>query len=358
MTGDLDLVPGERRPKLTARLAAGALTFAPAAAADGGDAPASPAAASWSSDAIDASALGLLDAEVRLDAASLTQGGFVFAPLRGRLTIERARGVVELGELGLLGGTVTGQMVANNRDGLSVAADLTAQSTDIGVLAGAIGFDRLKGTGSARLKVLGVGNSVAAIMESLEGEGSLGMPQAEVLGIDLGRALGQLDPKAISTDARTRIDDLSASFTIRDGILTNNDLALSSAALQASGRGIVDLGGRTLDYSLVPVATAIGNDLRVPLRITGPWDAPRVRLDAEALAAERLRIEEEKVKARLKAEEAELKARLETERQEAEARAAEELGVAPGSGESLEDAARRRLEEEAARGLERILRGN
>ena len=108
----------------------------------------------------------------------------------------------------------------------------------------------------------------------------------------------------------------------------------------------------------MPVATAIGNDLRVPLRITGPWDAPRVRLDAEALAAQRLRIEEEKVKARLAAEEAELKARLETERQEAEARAAEELGVAPGSGESLEDAARRRLEEEAARGLERILRGN
>ena len=61
-------------------------------------------------------------------------------------------------------------------------------------------------------------------------------------------------------------------------------------------------------------------------------------------------------------EKAALKARAEEERLAAEARAKakveEKLGVTREEGESIEDAAKRKLEEEAKKGLLKLLGGN
>ena len=86
--------------------------------------------------------------------------------------------------------------------------------------------------------------------------------------------------------------------------------------------------------------------VRVPVLIAGPWAAPRITLDLEALASERLKIEEEKIRAEA---EAALKAR------------AAEIGIAPAEGQSMEDAAREKLKDRADEVLKRegdkLLRG-
>ena len=80
----------------------------------------------------------------------------------------------------------------------------------------------------------------------------------------------------------------------------------------------------------------------MPIWITGPWGAPKVALDMEAIAQERLGEQ-------AKAAEDELRRR-----------AAEELDQQ--EGESLEDAAKRKLQEQvdeqAGKLLEQLLGGN
>ncbi|MCB1398407.1 MAG: hypothetical protein KDJ98_21045, partial [Rhodobacteraceae bacterium] len=95
--------------------------------------------------------------------------------------------------------------------------------------------------------------------------------------------------------------------------------------------------------------------LRVPLLITGPWSAPRFRLDLEGLAEQRL----EEERARLEATAREEAARLEVEaRARAEQQLQRSLGVAPQDGQSTEDAVRQSVEDRARDGLLRLLGGN
>jgi AsmA protein len=163
--------------------------------------------------------------------------------------------------------------------------------------------------------------------------------------------LRTLDTGFVGEGARTIFDSVAASFTMDKGVLRSDDLKLVAPLLDATGSGTVGIGARVLDYRVVPRAMAQADGtggVSVPLLITGPWSAPRFRLDLQALADQKL----EEEKARLAAE-AEARARAALEAQAAE------LGIVPQEGETLEEAARRRAQEamdaEAQRVLDRIL---
>ncbi|MFN3972492.1 MAG: AsmA-like C-terminal region-containing protein [Gemmobacter sp.] len=356
-----DLTLDGPRPKLAAQVQGGTLVLAgPGApgAGGGGGAP-SGADAGWSRAAMDVSALGVMDAEVAIRADALDLGATRTGPLRLMLTLDRARAVIEARELQAWGGQITGQFVLNGRSGMSVGGDLVLAGLAMQpLLAEMAGYDRLSATGDLRVKFLGLGNSMAAIMASLSGEGRLVLGRGELRGLDLLGMLRTLDPGFVGAGQRTIFDGISGSFTIRDGVLRNDDLRLAAPYLTAAGQGTVGLGAQVLDYRITPTALAREDGtggLRVPLAISGPWSAPRFRLDLKALADQELAEERAKLEARAKEAEARAKAAL-------EAKAAEELGIVRQDGESLENAARRRAEEalrdEAGRALNRLLGGN
>ena len=345
--GDADLTTAGDRPKLTARLTAGALVLPESVAGAGGGGSGGGGAArakGWPTEVIDASGLGLMDAEVRIQAESVAAGGVTLAPVDATLSVDRARGVIDIARMGAFGGIVSGQVVMNNRKGLSVGGDLTAAGVDVqAMLSSVAGYDRLTGTGDVAVKFLGSGASVQAIMAGLSGEGSLALRDGEVKGVDLAGMLRFLDAERVGAEQETTYDSLTATYVIEGGVLRNDDLRLAAPLVTASGTGVADLGKRTLDYRVVPVALpgADGTgDRRVPLRITGPWDDLSFRLDLEALA------------------EAELKKQEEALRAKAEAELADQLGVEVQPGEDLEDAAKRKLEEELLNGLGGLLGGN
>ncbi len=285
-----------------------------------------------------------MDAEVRIQAESVAAGGVTLAPVDATLSVDRSRGVIDIARIGAFGGTMSGQVVMNNRKGLSVGGDLKAAGVDVQALLGSVaGYDRLTGTGDVAVKFLGSGTSVQAIMAGLSGEGSLALRDGEVKGVDLAGMLRFLDAERVGAEQETTYDSLTATYVIEGGVLRNDDLRLAAPLVTASGTGVADLGKRTLDYRVVPVALpgADGTgDRRVPLRITGPWDDLSFRLDLEALA------------------EAELKKQEEALRAKAEAELADQLGVEVQPGEDLEDAAKRKLEEELLNGLGGLLGGN
>lgn len=360
LTLDADLTTAGDRPKLSAQARAGALSLAAAMGGQGGEigggARGGTSADGWPTEPLDVSGLSALDASVAISADSVDLGVAQLGQAQVMMTIDRGRAVFDLRQISAYQGSITGQFVVNGRGGLSVGGDLVLSGlamqpllTDLG------GYDRLIGTGDLALKFLGVGGSIDAIMRSLSGSGSLALGRGEVRGLDLAGMLRTLDAGYVGEGQKTIFDAITASYGIENGVLTNSDLAFAAPYVTASGAGSVDLGARSLDYRLRPVALAAVDGtggILVPLMITGPWADPRFRLDLESLARDQFEAD-----ARAAAARAEDQARAELTR-----RAEEELGIVQQPDETFEDAARRRAEEaldaEAGRLLERLLGRN
>lgn len=352
LTGNLDLRPGEARPKLVGELTAGPVIIGSGAATS----ESGPPAEGWPEGEIDVSALGTFDADLVLVAPSVILGGLRLGETRVGVTIDRARAVTDIRQMDAYGGQITGEFVVNGRGGLSVGGNLVFAGLDLqALLRDLAGYDRLVAPGDLELRFLGVGNSVAAIMLGLEGDGALELGRGELRGLDIAAMLQTLDPTFVGEDRTTQFDGLAGTFTIAEGVLSNTDLKLVAPQITASGAGEVGLGARTLDYRLRPTALAAADGtggVMVPLLITGPWSDPRFRLDLEGIAREKMEAE-----ARAAAAEAEIRARAELE-----ARLKDELGIEVAPDESLGDAAIRgledALEDETRKALEDILGGD
>lgn len=363
LSGDVTLTTAGERPKLTGEISADTLAVFNGAAGDKADkassggtrkgGPSKPKG--WSKEPIDVSGLKAIDAALRLNVGVLELAGARVGPVDGTLTNHRGRAVFDISRMDAYGGAMTGQLVINGRDGLSVGGDLNARGLAMQpLLTDAAGYERLIGTGALSLRFLGSGNSIHAIMSGLSGEGSLAFTDGALIGLDLAGMLRSLDPNYVGEGQKTIFDKIIASHVIENGVLKNADLQLTGPLVSVAGAGEVAIGQRQLDYRVVPTAFAKGDGsggVSVPLLITGPWHDPDFKLDLAALAKEKLDLDEEALKAKLD------KQRKKAERQ-AKKKAAKELGVDPDSDESLEDAAKRKLQDEALKGLGKLFGGD
>ncbi|QOL82581.1 AsmA family protein [Pseudooceanicola spongiae] len=321
-------------PQVTARLVTGTLdlsglgTTAPAASGGATGAGGAPAEG-WSRAPIDASALALFNGDVSLKADVVNLGVTQLSGVDTLISVDRARAVADIRSLSAFGGALSGQVVANNRAGLSVAANLGITGVDLArLLRETAGITRFTGAADGRVDLLATGNSMAAWMSSLSGTGTLSTGQGTIAGIDLDK----LFRTGAANGGTTIFDQTSASFLIADGVLRNNDLSMKLASIQATGKGTVDLGGRAIDYLFTPTLLRTGEqNISVPVRIKGPWASPRIIPDLEQALQSNFDINKGDVK-----KEAQDKLRKEVQ---------DKLGVQQQQGESSEDAIRRGIEE-------------
>jgi AsmA protein len=106
-----------------------------------------------------------------------------------------------------------------------------------------------------------------------------------------------LDPDA-GEARKTDFAELGGSFTIREGVVTNEDMRLQAPVLRVNGRGRIDLPDRTLTYRIEPKAakTLEGQGgqqdvagILVPVVIEGPWDDLSFRPDLSGVVESALR---------------------------------------------------------------------
>lgn len=360
---DADVTPGAPRPRIVASVTAGRLDLSALSGGESGGGGGGGTgggsgggkAGGWPETPIDASALGAADLDLSLSADALDLGLLTLAPVRAHIVVDKARAVVDLGQAGAYGGTISGQVVANARDGFSTRANLALQDMDMqALLREFAGYERLLARGTLRFNLLGSGGTVAALMKSLSGEGSLALGQGEFRGLDIAGMLMTLDPSYVGPEDKTIFEKITASFTVDKGVLSNDDLKFQAPLVSATGSGTVDIGRQRLDYRIRPVAMANTDGtggLMVPLIIKGPWSSPDLKLDVEAIAEEQLAEERAELEQRAKEELAK--------------KAAEELGVEIDPNLSAKEArraARKALEEkakeEAAKALQDLLGGN
>ena len=354
LTGALDVALKDT-PYVTARLQGDRLDFsAMNTDTSEGDGAANAGAGGWSDARIDVSGLSGVNGEFSLKANAIDLGSLQLASTDMTGALDRSRLVLDLTNVDVFDGSVSGQFVVNGRGGLSVAGDMDASNVAMQkLLSDFAGFDRLIGDASMSLKFLGIGDTMNEIMNGLEGSGRMDVGRGELLGLDIAGMIKNLDASYQGEGSKTVFDDITASFTIEGGVLSNTDLNFAADLLTATGNGVVDLGGQTIKYRLAPVALAgrLSSGIRVPVIIEGPWSNVRFRPDLKALIDTELEAEKEQLKAQARAKEDELKAK-------AAAKLEDELGVERQEGQSVEDALKQGLENKAKDALRGLFGGN
>ncbi|MBR9650988.1 AsmA family protein [Thalassovita aquimarina] len=334
--GEVDVDLAAAVPDVTAKLSAGVLDLSGLGGPGGSD-----SASGWSKAPIDASALGLFNAKVTLGLQGLRVAGLSFGNAGLGITVDRSRAVVTLNRMAGYSGSFAGQVVANNRNGLSVGGNVKVSGVEMQQLLGDLaGITRFTGLSDASVDYLGAGNSVHALMNSLSGKGGVTMGRGTIKGIDLD----SLMRKGLATGGTTVFDSLSASFTMEKGDLYNKDLLLQLPVISATGEGRVGLGARDIDYLFTPKAASATSEggVVIPVRIRGPWSSPKIWPDLEK--AIDLNLQDEKKALKEKAE-TKVKDKLQ-----------KELGVEVEEGQSLEDALKKKIEDEAVKGIFDLLK--
>jgi AsmA protein len=346
LAGDMDVVLSEP-PRVKARLSAGSLDFsAMSTDSSSGDGAANVESGGWSTAPIDVSGLNAVNGDFTLNADAIDLGSIQLGKTALTGTLDNSRLVLDLKDIAVFDGLVNGQFVVNGRGGLSVRGDMAANNVAMQrLLADFAGYDRLVADAQLGVNFLASGGTMDALMKSLSGEGAMNVGSGEILGLDIAGMIRNLDASFQGEGSKTVFDDMTASFTIAGGVLTNNDLNFVSPLLTAKGEGQLNIGAQTINYRLDPTALAaqLDSGIRVPVLITGPWSDIKYRPDLKALIDTELEAEKAKLKEAAKAKEAELKAK-----------AAEKLGVTVEEGQSTEDAIKDNLEDKAKNALRKL----
>ncbi len=326
-------------PQINAQLTTGALDLTSATGGSSGGGSSDAVSSGWSKAKIDANGLASFNGEISLKATSIDLGSFKLGTTRALISNDRSRAVFDLREVQAYGGTVSGEFVMNNRNGLSVGGKIFAQSIAVQpLLADAAGITRLTGRGDAEVSFLGSGSSVHAIMNALSGKGAVKLGKGMIDGLDLNTLMGN----GKGSGGTTVFDSLGATFTIKDGNLRNDDLLFALPNYEARGKGRIGLGAQDLDYVFTPAALRAneGKGLAIPVRITGPWADPKIRPDLKA--AVDLNFAEEKARIEKRAKE------------QVQQKLQERLGITAQEGQSVEDAAKDKVEDKLKRELLKI----
>ncbi len=246
-------------------------------------APPPPAApAGWSTAPYDFSALGGVNGhlvfnlgKLRYRGQDITAGAFDFT--LGKRVLRLTKGQAHLSD-----GDVTGNFML---DASVTPAKFQAETSIKGLnlrplLIAYAGTDRLAGTLATTANLTATGATQQQMVASLAGAGTLRIANGAIYGIDLQKSLRDIGKLRLATAPTDHTDftSLAGSYTIQAGVLTNNDLQMTSALLNASGSGTVNLPPRTLDYTLQARLAGVA----IPVNITGPWAHPNFAADWSA----------------------------------------------------------------------------
>lgn len=245
---------------------------------------------------IDLTGLGVVDANLHLSVGALQAGKIRVADSTVAAQLTRGRLNVDLTQFSTYQGGGHGKLTVDaSQDELvsvDVAIDLGGVNME-SLLRDAAGFDRVSGTGTLRANLAARGRTERQLVESLRGSGRLDVREGAIKGIDLVALVLHASTATTVGDPSAKRDfsEMGGSFTVANGIVTNNDLSMKSPLLQVTGAGTVDLGHGVVDYKVTPkVVTPLVGQLglgtpgvMVPVLIRGPFGDLRYEPDMAGL---------------------------------------------------------------------------
>lgn len=272
------------------------------------NAAAAPAAAksdAWSDAPIDGSGLRAVNGNVKVQIDQLKSGTIEVSNIAADVVMGGGVMKLALGNASLYSGTAKGSVnLDGSGPGIGLGTNLTLSGVQIEPLMVAVsGASRLQGTATLGLNVTGHGASQRAIVSSLGGSGTMRINDGAIKGINVASFLRDAKKGFVmgeKTTESTDFTELTATYKIVQGIVSNDDLAMKSPVLRLSGKGTISLPARTIHYRAVPSVVGTlkgqggkdklsGGGVDIPLLITGPWSAISVTPDVAGLLQDAIR---------------------------------------------------------------------
>jgi AsmA protein len=279
---------------------------------------------------VDLSALKGINAKGKLQVGALEVHGLKLADVSAQLDAAKGRVAVAPHSAKLYEGSMTGEIVVDaNRNHITLKEHL--QGVSVGpILRDFAEQDRLEGKGDVTLDVTTAGASVNAMKSALNGTAKVHLRDGAVKGINIGEILrkgrtmlggGQSAAAGQSADdksQKTDFSELSASFTIKNGVAHNEDLDAKAPLFRLGGAGDINIVNSSLNYlakaSVVASAQGQGGrerdglaGLTVPVKLSGSFDDLKYEVDFRGMAGEAAKSQvgeklKERVEERLKDE--------------------------------------------------------
>lgn len=204
-------------------------------------------------------------------------------------------------------GSMSGLLKVNARATPVITFQQNMKNIAIGpLMVDAINNDMLSGTGSVNLDVTAEGASVNALKKGLAGNAALNLENGAVKGVDIAGSIRDIKSKVnflkiqeVNADKTKKTDfsELTATFTIKNGVAHNADLAMKAPVLRLAkgdSRGDIDIGNETINYLAKPTLVKSlkgqgGADLdelsgiSIPVKITGTFASPKYGMDFAAI---------------------------------------------------------------------------
>jgi len=270
-----------------------------------------PATSAPKASGLDLSALQHLKADGQLRINKLKVANIHSENVRVELRAADGNLAVPSLQAALYRGSVSGSLSASASKSPKISVKQKFSGIDLGpLLRDAMGQSRIEGRGNVSLDLSGSGADIDQIKRSLNGSASLSLRDGALRGLNLAQLIRQAQSHIAalqgkqstqgsqegtgSNTEKTDFSEMSASFRIAAGVAHNQDLDVKSPLLRVGGAGSVDLGQETLDYTVKAsvVPTLKGQDgaglekltgVTVPIRLSGPLDAIKWRLDLQGL---------------------------------------------------------------------------
>lgn len=205
-------------------------------------------------------------------------------------------------------GTVRGSIKLDARATPAFAIQQSLQNIAVGpLLVDTINNDMLSGSGNLSLNVKAQGPTVTALKKSLSGAVDLRMADGAIKGFDLAGTIRDAKSKLnalkgqVNADAdknkKTDFSELTASFSLKDGVAHNDDLAIKAPVFRLTkgeSKGDIDIGKERISYLAKPTlvnslkgqggkeAEQLGS-VSIPIKISGTFAAPQFAVDMAAM---------------------------------------------------------------------------
>jgi AsmA protein len=237
----------------------------------------------------------------------------------GKLTVSKAKiqdvylritakdGIINMDpmKLNMYEGNVAGKAALNvKKDIPKSSVNLNVKNMQVNpLLQDVVEKDVLEGLTNAKISLKMSGDNAALIKKTLNGKGKFVFKDGAIVGIDLAGMVRNAKSafglgKKPSQRPRTDFSQLTAPFTVKNGLVNTPKTSLISPLLRIIASGDADLVKETLDLRVEPkvVGTIKGqgdkkkrSGFAVPVVVSGTFSAPKFRPDLESATAQQLK---------------------------------------------------------------------
>jgi len=252
----------------------------------------------WSEEPLNMSFLNLFDGSFTINTPNVVLSSVELGQSTIKTTVKNGVLKTNIPNVSLYGGKGTLDMELNALGAVpKVALDFALNDVNGQGLLGAVAnFTKLSGNTGTTMSISGTGKSQAEIMRSLSGKGDFELAEGIVTGVDIEQFTSNFSsidailktralPAGIGPSYNTPFNKIAGLFTIKNGVVTIGDFALTANTVLAEGAGKLDLGNQTVDFSLRP-RLKDGKGLAgfgIPIKFSGDFGGIKAGLDSDLM---------------------------------------------------------------------------